>query len=135
MMEWFDDGRGYSTADGASQSLSQTWEGAFCEGRECPWKYADQRSQLNHARRRRVCVGRRQRARMAFAIRVSKPRCQILRKILRRYIQSRIDQKTMSTPMPRSTGWNGAPRIMNGAVPRCRTRADAMKCSIVQLMT
>jgi hypothetical protein len=58
-MEWSDDARGYSTTDGASQSLSQTCEGAFCEGRECPLKYADQRSQLIHARRT-ACVRRSQ---------------------------------------------------------------------------
>ena len=37
-------------------------------------------------------------------------------------------------PIPRNTGSNGGPAIANGAVPRCRTRADEMNRSIVQLM-
>ena len=37
----------------------------------------------------------------------SRPGDQILRKIFRRYIQNRINQKTISTPSPRSTGSNG----------------------------
>ena len=69
------------------------------------------------------------------ALRASRMPCQIRRKIFRRYIQNRISQNTVSTAKPRSTGSNGGPMMANGALPRCRTSADEMKCSIVQLMT